>query len=59
VLAPSFGRILLEIRISHDGQEGGQADVVQAVCEGRDAGDLATMEDPAALAQIKDLVTPQ
>jgi propionyl-CoA synthetase len=32
---------------------------IQAVCEGRDSGDLTTMEDPAALAQIKDLVTPQ
>ena len=31
---------------------------VQAVCEGRDPGDLTTMEDPAALQQIKDLVTP-
>ena len=31
---------------------------IQAVCEGRDAGDLTTMEDPAALAQIKDLVRP-
>jgi propionyl-CoA synthetase len=30
---------------------------IQAVCEGRDAGDLTTMEDPAALMQIKDLVT--
>jgi propionyl-CoA synthetase len=30
---------------------------IQAVCEGRDAGDLTTMEDPAALQQIKDLVT--
>ena len=30
---------------------------VQAVCEGRDPGDLTTMEDPAALQQIKDLVT--
>jgi len=29
---------------------------IQAVCEGRDAGDLTTMEDPAALMQIKDLV---
>jgi propionyl-CoA synthetase len=29
---------------------------IQAVCEGRDAGDLTTMEDPAALQQIKDLV---
>ena len=31
---------------------------IQAVCEGRDAGDLTTMEDPAALQQIKDLVNP-
>ncbi len=30
---------------------------IQAVCEGRDAGDLTTMEDPAALQQIKDLVS--
>ena len=30
---------------------------IQAVCEGRDAGDLTTMEDPAALTQIKDMVT--
>ncbi|MFT7402376.1 MAG: propionyl-CoA synthetase [Hydrogenophaga sp.] len=30
--------------------------VIQAVCEGRDAGDLTTMDDPAALQQIKDLV---
>jgi len=30
---------------------------IQAVCEGRDPGDLTTMEDPAALQQIKDLVT--
>ncbi|MBU0590463.1 MAG: propionate--CoA ligase [Gammaproteobacteria bacterium] len=29
---------------------------IQAVCEGRDAGDLTTMEDPAALQQIKDLL---
>ncbi len=29
---------------------------IQAVCEGRDAGDLTTMEDPGALMQIKDLV---
>lgn len=29
---------------------------IQAVCEGRDAGDLTTMDDPAALAQIKVLV---
>jgi propionyl-CoA synthetase len=31
---------------------------IQAVCEGRDAGDLTTIEDPAALQQIKDLVAP-
>ena len=31
---------------------------VQAVCEGRDPGDLTTMEDPAALQQIRDMVTP-
>ena len=30
---------------------------VQAVCEGRDPGDLTTMEDPAALQQIKDMVS--
>ena len=29
---------------------------IQAVCEGRDAGDLTTIEDPSALQQIKDLV---
>ena len=29
---------------------------IQAVCEGRDAGDLTTMDDPAALEQIKDRV---
>ena len=29
---------------------------IQAVCEGRDPGDLTTMDDPAALQQIKDLV---
>jgi propionyl-CoA synthetase len=29
---------------------------IQAVCEGRDAGDLTTMDDPVALQQIKDLV---
>jgi propionyl-CoA synthetase len=26
---------------------------IQAVCEGRDAGDLTTMDDPAALQQIR------
>jgi acyl-coenzyme A synthetase/AMP-(fatty) acid ligase len=29
---------------------------LQAVCEGRDTGDLTTMDDPAALQQIKDLL---
>lgn len=29
---------------------------IQAVCEGRDAGDLTTMDDPAALQQIKERV---
>ncbi len=29
---------------------------IQAVCEGRDTGDLATMDDPSALQQIKDVV---
>jgi propionyl-CoA synthetase len=29
---------------------------IQAVCEGRDAGDLTTMDDPAVLQQIKDKV---
>ncbi len=33
--------------------------VIQAVCEGRDAGDLSTMEDPSALQQIKDLMAPK
>ena len=28
---------------------------IQAVCEGRDSGDLTTMDDPAALQQVKDL----
>ena len=31
---------------------------IQAVCEQRDAGDLTTIEDPAALQQIKALMTP-
>ncbi|MBK9197091.1 MAG: propionate--CoA ligase [Betaproteobacteria bacterium] len=30
---------------------------IQAVCESRDTGDLTTMDDPAALQQIRDLVT--
>src|SRR5450830_1365898 len=32
---------------------------VQAVCEGRDPGDLTTMEDPAALQQVKGLITTE
>ncbi len=31
---------------------------LQAVCEGRDPGDLTTIEDPSALSQIKALFTP-
>ncbi len=31
---------------------------IQAVCEGRDPGDLTTLEDPSALAQIKALFAP-
>ena len=31
---------------------------IQAVCEQRDPGDLTTMEDPAALQQIRDMVKP-
>jgi propionyl-CoA synthetase len=30
---------------------------IQAVCEGRDAGDMTTIEDPAALEQIKVVVS--
>jgi len=26
---------------------------IQAICEGRDAGDITTIEDPAALEQIR------
>jgi propionyl-CoA synthetase len=29
---------------------------IQAVCEGRDPGDLSTIEDPGALQQIRDLL---
>jgi propionyl-CoA synthetase len=29
---------------------------IQAVCEGRDTGDLATMDDPAALQQVRDAI---
>ncbi|MDE2077471.1 MAG: AMP-binding protein, partial [Burkholderiales bacterium] len=31
--------------------------VVQAICEGRDAGDLSTIEDPLAIQQLKDAVS--
>jgi propionyl-CoA synthetase len=31
---------------------------IQAVCEGRDAGDLTTIEDPAALQQIREAIGP-
>ncbi len=31
---------------------------IQAVAEGRDPGDLTTIEDPTALQQIKDLLAP-
>ena len=31
---------------------------IQAVCERRDPGDLTTMDDPAALQQIADLIGP-
>ncbi len=30
---------------------------IQAVCEGRDPGDLTTMDDPAALQQIRDMTS--
>ncbi len=29
---------------------------IQAVCEGRDVGDVTTMDDPAALQQIRDIL---
>ena len=29
---------------------------LQAVCEGRDPGDLTTLDDPSALQQVRDLV---
>ena len=31
---------------------------IQAICEGRDPGDLTTIEDPGALQQVKDAVRP-
>jgi propionyl-CoA synthetase len=27
---------------------------IQAICEGREAGDLTTIEDPTSLAQVRD-----
>ncbi|HUX23748.1 MAG TPA: propionate--CoA ligase [Burkholderiales bacterium] len=30
---------------------------IQAICEGRDPGDLTTIEDPGALQQVRDAVT--
>ena len=32
---------------------------IQAVCEGRDPGDLTTMEDPASLQQVRDAMGPR
>jgi propionyl-CoA synthetase len=32
---------------------------IQAVCEGRKAGDLTTIEDPASLDELKALVSPE
>jgi propionyl-CoA synthetase len=29
---------------------------IQALCEGRDPGDLTTIEDPGALQQVRDAV---
>jgi propionyl-CoA synthetase len=29
--------------------------VIQAICEGRDPGDLSTVEDPTAVQQIREL----
>ena len=31
---------------------------IQALAEGRDPGDLTTMDDPAALQQVRDMVQP-
>jgi propionyl-CoA synthetase len=31
---------------------------IQALCEGRDPGDLTTIEDPAALDQVRAAVSP-
>lgn len=32
---------------------------IQAVCEGRDPGDLTTLDDPSALQQVRDRVLPR
>jgi len=32
---------------------------IQAICEGRDAGDLTTIEDPSSLLQIKAVLNKQ
>ncbi|WP_334135185.1 propionate--CoA ligase [Tepidimonas sp.] len=32
---------------------------IQAVCEGRDPGDLTTLDDPSALQQIRELMSPR
>lgn len=32
---------------------------IQAVCEGRDPGDLTTIEDPGALQQVRQALSPQ
>ncbi len=37
-----------------DRQLGAVARPLQAICEGRDAGDLTTIEDPASLVQIRE-----
>jgi propionyl-CoA synthetase len=31
---------------------------IQALCEGRDPGDLTTIEDPSALEQVRSAVSP-
>ena len=31
---------------------------IQAICEGRDPGDLTTIEDPTALQQIRESIAP-
>jgi propionyl-CoA synthetase len=32
---------------------------IQAVCEGRDPGDLTTIEDPGALQQVRQTLSPK